>query len=219
MSNNPLIKNPALPVVDLRGVPSDEKQGVMAVFEDLAAGAELIGRAGARWVRLTEGTRTKVLEGVPSHWREFLGRLQRVGEGSLHPQLYAVAGRAAQTLGKLPMAEQERYLSERLPVVVEKDGGFDLQRMDVALMSELQRQQVFAKQADGSYLVRSRTAQEVWLKERRAKEATKRLADRQLVVKRPWWTVRGARCFVDPAKVKLGLTRAEVVAILKDMGG
>lgn len=209
-----------LPALDLRGLPVDEREGVAAVFADLAAGAELIQRAGMRWVRLEGSTRDKVLASVPSHWREFLARLQRVGTGELHPQLYAVGGRAATTLGRLPLAEQERYLTDRLPVVIEKGGAFDLVRKDVASLSEIERKQVFAKQADGSYVVRSRTAQELWLREHKAKLAARRLADRALSVVRPdRWSVKGGRVFVDPAKVKAGLTRAEVLAILRDLGG
>ena len=215
-----LTKTPVLPVVDLRGLEASERAGVLAVFSDLSEGAAMIQRAGDRWVRLAEETRAKVLEGVPSHWREFLARLQRVGEGSLHPQLYAVGGRAATTLGRLPLPEQERYLTERLPVVIEKGGAFDVVRKDVAVLSEVERKQVFARLADGSFVVRTRTAQEVWIKEQRAKQAARRLADRALTVVRPdRWTVKGQRVFVDPAKVKAGLTRAEVLAILRDLGG
>ncbi|MDB6137191.1 MAG: hypothetical protein JWO94_263 [Verrucomicrobiaceae bacterium] len=211
------LESPML-TIDYRGIPTDERAVLSSIFEDIAGAAAQIQRAAGRWVRLSEETRAKVLKVVPGYAAQFLERLQRVGEGSLHPQLYAVNGHAANALGKLPMELQEKFLSERIPVAITKDGAADILRMDIAAMSAEQYRQVFARKKEGVFVMRTVPEQRAWLKQQASQASAKRLTEGAKVITRIGrWVVKGGRAYVEPAKVKTGLTRADVVQLIKDM--
>lgn len=214
MSNT--LTKPAISL-DLRGMSAEDKAVVTSIFDDLAAAGDRIKRAAQRWVRLDDAVREQVTASVPMHYREFLGRLQRIGEGSLHPQLYAAPGRAAATLGRLPMEAQERFLSERIPVAVVKAGANDILRIDVLAMDDKQRRQVFKTTATG-YEVRSISEQRAWLRDEEARLAAKKMVDTKLRITRAGrWYVENKRAFIDVDKAKTGLTRGDVVQLLKDL--
>jgi hypothetical protein len=203
--------------LDLRGLSNEDKATVTSIFDDLQSAGDKIKRAGQRWSRLDDAVRAQVIEGVPMHYREFLHRLQRIGEGSLHPQLYAAPGRAAATLGRLPMEAQERFLSERIPVAVVKGGSADVLKMDVLAMDDRTRRQVFKRTGD-MLEIRSVTEQRAWIAAENAKATAKRLTDTRLRITRAGrWFVEKGRAYIDKDKAKTGLTRADCIQLMKDL--
>lgn len=203
--------------LDLRGLDAADKAAVLSIFEDLAKAGDMIKSAGDRWARLEPDVRQQVIDGAPGHYREFLHRLQRIGEGTLHPQLYAAPGRAASTLGRLPIETQERFLSERISVAIVKDGTPDVIKMDVLAMDDPTRRQVF-KRVDGHLEIRSVSEQRAWLNDERTRKAAARLADRSLRITRAGrWYVEKGRAYIDRDKAKNGFTRADAVQLLKDL--
>lgn len=219
MNPSTALTKPAPFTVSLTGVSAEDKAAVTSIFEDLQAAGERIKRAGTRWCRLDESVRQRVLESVPGHWHEFLSRLQRVGEGTLHPQLYAVGGRAAATLGRLPIEAQEVYLRDRIPVAILKDGKPDQIRMDVMQMSDAIRRQVFQATPTG-YTVRTIAQQRAWIRQQTeavAARKAKNAASMARITRVGRWVAERGMIFVTPEKAKSGLTRQDVDQIVKDL--
>jgi len=214
--SSPLAK--PLLTLDLRGVSAEDREVVASILTDLAGAADKIRRAGERWVRLDEAVRDKVMTSVPGHYRPFLERLQRVGDGSLHPQLYSASGRGVTRLEKLPMEEQHRYLTELIPVAVGKDGG-DTKRVDVAAMDGAMQRQVFERVEGNRWRVRTVQEQRAWLRDDKAKQAAKKLTEAHMtkITRVGRYVLEKGRIFPDASKVKEGFTRADVVQMLKDL--
>lgn len=207
---------------EVRGLSQDDRAILAEILNDLAKAVEGIRRAALKWVALSGAARRRILAETPPTWRFYLQKLQRVGEGTLHPQLYHAAGLAARYLGRLPLPEQERYLRERIPVVtLDGRGRTDERLMDVEEMDDGERQQVF-KTAGDTVVVRTPEEQRAWLEERarRKAEAEARHIGDVDVVRRPGrWRVERGHIYVEPEKAKSGLTLRDVRTMLKDLGG
>ena len=203
--------------LDLRGVSQEHRDLLNGVFDDLSRSMSGVMSAARKWVRLPEDVREKVREGAPEMWKRFLTKLQRVGEGTLHPQLYALSGTAASTLGKLPVNEQEKWLTERIPVAL-ADG--DTRRVDVSEMTAEQRRQVFGRDENGEFFVRNLAQQRGWqadeAKAKNAKQAAAKMAG-AVITRAGRWRVEAGRLWLDAALFKEGMTRAHLVAMLKDL--
>ena len=218
LSPNP---KPVLNLDALRGVSPQDKAAVASVFDDLAGAADKIRRAGLRWMNLSEELRAKVMKELPGYMVPFMQRLERVGSGSLHPQLYAVGGRAAAALGRLPLDQQELYLTEQIPVAITRgDGRPDVRRMDVADMGQTEWLQVFERRPDRSVSVRTIAQQRAWLAEQAVTKKAGRIVAGAIKVDKPGrWRVQGTRAFPDPVKVKTGFTRQDLIQMIKDIDG
>lgn len=213
-----LATKPTLNLDAVKGITPADRAAIQAVFADLAGAADSILRAARRWVALAEDVRERVTKELPAYMVPFMNRLARVGSGTLHPQLYAVGGRAAITLGRLPIEQQDLYLTERIPVaIVKADGRPDVRRMDVADMGHAEYMQVFERHPDRSVTVRTVAQQRAWLADRAAKESAARVAGRTVKINRAGkWKVMGTRVYVDDVKVRTGLTRQDLLLMLKD---
>lgn len=205
--------------MEIEGISKGDREILADILNDARLSAERLARAAAKWVSLPEGTRAKVVEQCNPSLRDFWSRLSRVGEGLLHPQLVMIGGKAASCLGKLPLEDQERYLRERVPVVVRRGRGFDTRLVDVAEMTEEQRRQVFKVADSGAVAVRDEEAQKAYFANRAAQLLVEReKADAMKKVERVGWLVEGGRVWVKPEKVESGLTRRDVVTMLRDLG-
>jgi len=203
--------------VEVTGLSRPEHDVLLEIMADIKRSLDGIRRAAARWVELPERARAKIVEQTRPSLRDFWAKLERVGVGALHPQLATVSGLAARYLGKLDIGEQERFLREGLPVVEVKRGRYDTRLMDVVLMSEEQRKQVF-KVAGQGCAVRTVEEQQVWLADQAAKRLLRQeAADRLKKVDRVGWSVAGGRVFVKPARVESGLTLRDLETMLKDL--
>lgn len=129
--------------VEIEGISKAEREMLADILNDARLSAERLAKAASKWVSLSVESREKIAAQSNPSLRDFWERLTKVGEGLLHPQLVMIGGKAAACLGKLPLDDQERYLRERLPVVVRRGRGFDVRLVDVAEMTEDQRRQVF----------------------------------------------------------------------------
>lgn len=216
--SSPFALSTTIEVDTLRGISPDDKRILSEILTDLTGAADRIRRAGSKWVSLSEKTRDKVLENIPSTWKVFFQRLQRVGEGSLHPHLYSATGYAASCLGRLPIEEQDKYIRELIPVSVMSGRTPDVLRIDVEDMSAAQRSQVF-KQAGKSVSIRSIPEQRAWLAEQKRKQDKEDDAELGLtdITRAGRWRVHKGRVFIDPDKVESGLTKKDVALMLRDL--
>ena len=209
----------AMPAFEITGLSGEHRAALDEILRDLQTSVDRLAKAARRWVELPEKVRARIVEQTNPSFREFWRRLEAVGSGALHPQLATVGGTAARLLGKLPLAEQGRYLSERIPVVVARGRGWDVRLVDVAEMSEDQRKQVFKLASDGSVTLRTEEGQKQWLAERAAKRLLERQAGEALKrVERAGWIVERGRVFPKPHLVEAGLTPAQLAKMLTDLG-
>lgn len=205
--------------VQVTGITRAEQEALADILGDVKGSMDRLMRAARKWVDLPEKTRGKIVEQTQAALRPFWARLERVGLGLLHPQLAGVGGRAEALLGRLPLADQERYLAEGMPVAVVRGRGYDQKLVDVSLLSEEQRNQVFKVATDGTVTVREFEAQKAWLADKAARALTLAAAADDLVkVERPRWKVEKGRVWLKGQAVEAGLTKKDLLAILKDMG-
>ena len=203
--------------VEVTGLSRPEQEVLVEIMADIKKSLDGIRRAAAKWVELPERARAKIVEQTRPSLRDFWAKLERVGSGMLHPQLATVSGLAARYLGKLGIEEQERFLRDGIPVVEVKRGRYDTRLMDVVMMSEEQRKQVFRVAGQGC-AVRTVEEQQVWLADQAAKRLLKSEAtDRLKKVDRVGWSVAGGRVFVKAARVESGLTLRDLETMLKDL--
>ena len=205
--------------VEVEGLTKGERETLAEILNDARLSAERLARAGARWVEMSEVSRQKIVAQSNPSLRDFWARLERVGHGMLHPQLVMIGGRAASYLGKLPLEEQDRYLRERVPVVVRRGKGWDVKLVDVAEMSEDQRRQVFKVADDGSVAVRDEEGQKGYFANRAAQlMVEKSRLDGMKKVERIGWSVESGKVFVKKDKADTGLTRRDLLTMLRDLG-
>lgn len=203
--------------VEVTGLSKPEHEVLVEIMADIKRSLDGIRRAATRWVELPERARAKIVEQTRPSLRDFWAKLERVGAGALHPQLATVSGLAARYLGKLPIEEQERFLRDGIPVVEVKRGKYDARLLDVVLMSEEQRKQVFRVAGQGC-AVRTEEEQKVWLADQAAKRLLRQeAADRLKKVDRVGWSVQGGKVFVKPARVEAGLTLRDLETMMKDL--
>lgn len=205
--------------VDVDGLSTADRATLGEILNDARLSAQALARAAGKWVGMSEGARRKIVEGSSRSLRDFWGRLERVGAGRLHPQLVMIGGNAAVWLGKLPIEDQDRYLRDRIPVVVKKGRTWDTRLIDVAELNEEQRRQVFKENEETkAVVVRDEEMQKSYLAARAAAllvlEETRQGLKR---VERVGWKVERGRVFVADVKVEEGLTRANLLQMLRDL--
>lgn len=207
-----------LPSFEITGLTAEQRTILDEIMRDLQTSVDRLNRAAKKWIELPEKVRAKIIDQTNPSFREFWRRLEAVGSGTLHPQLATVGGLAARLLGRLPLEDQERYLSERLPVVVPRGRGWDLKLIDVADLTEDQRKQVFKVSSDGSVMLRGDEAQKEWLAARAAKRMVELQAGAVLKkVERTGWTVERGRVWPKPSLVESGITKAQLERMLSDL--
>lgn len=201
--------------VEVTGLSKAEQEVLAAIMADIKRGLDATLRAARAWVEMSEKARGRIVAQTQPSLREFWTKLEGVGMGKLHPQLATMSGLAARHLGKLELAEQERFLREGIPVAALR--GKDFRLVDVVSMSEEQRKQVFT--AGGlTSRVRSVDEQRNWLADQAARRVLKREAAAGLKsVDRVGWSVQGGRVFVKAARVESGLTKRDLAVMLKDL--
>ncbi len=205
--------------VEIEGITKAERELLADILNDARLSAERLAKAAAKWVSLSVESREKVAAQSNPSLREFWARLTKVGEGLLHPQLVMIGGRAATCLGKLPLEDQERYLRERLPVVVRRGRGFDTRLVDVAEMTEDQRRQVFKVADSGAVTVRDDEAQKAYFANRAAQMLVEQeRQDGMKKVERVGWRVEGGKVWLKEEKVESGITRRDLLTMLRDLG-
>lgn len=205
--------------VQVDGLTKREQELLADILNDARLSVERLRQAAAKWMELGEETRAKIVQQSGKSLLDFWAKLTRVGSGLLHPQLVLVGGKACTMLGKLPLEDQERYLRDRIPLVVRKGRGFDVRLMDVGELSEEQRKQVFRENDDGSVVVRDEEEQKTYF----ARKAAALLVEQSKLdslkkVERTGWRVEQGRVWVKPDKVEDGLTRKDLLIMLKDLG-
>lgn len=214
---NPTAITTTIPV-EVTGLSRAEHELLASIMQDIKRGLDATLRAARTWLELPAKARAKIVEQTRPSLRDFWTKLERVGTGQLHPQLATVSGLAARYLGKLGIQEQERFLRDGIPVV-SPSRGRDVRLVDVVLMSEDQRKQVFKVAGDG-VAVRSVEEQKHWLADQAARRVLRDEAKSTLKkVDRVGWSVEKGRVFVKPGRVKEGLTRRDLETMLRDLEG
>ena len=218
VSSNTLTLKISPLTLDVDGLSPAEREALVDIMNDVKLSAEKLQSAARRWVELSLETRAKVRKHSNPSLREFWVRLERVGEGALHPQVVMIGGKAGSILGKLPIEDQARYLSEGVDVVVRKGRGWDVRKLHVGELNESQRRQVFKEDDQGGVVVRDREMQEIYMARRAAAELVSReRADALKKVDRKGWRVEGGRVYVKPDAAKNGLRMTDLLLMVRDL--
>jgi hypothetical protein len=204
--------------VEVTGLSKAEHELLNSIMADIKRGLDATMRAARTWLALSEKARARIVEQTRPSLRDFWTKLERVGAGELHPQLATVSGVAARYLGKVSLAEQELYLRDGIPVVLATRSR-DVRLVDVVMMSEEQRKQVF-KVAGAGWAVRTVEEQKHWLADQAARRLLRQEAKSTLKkVDRVGWSVERGRVFVKAGRVKEGLTKRDLETMLRDLEG
>lgn len=118
------------------------------------------------------------------------------------PQLLIDYSPGARLLSRLPKQLQTKYYSEPLPLLIEKDGGFEVLRVDLRNLTPEQARQVFADDH-----VRTEAEQRAWIEDRKALSAVP--AKTNL----PYRIVRDELLVMIPCK----FTRRDLARLLSEM--
>lgn len=131
------------------------------------------------------GIEAEILEQCRSATRADLNRLKAIGRGTLHPLLADGGSCGRQALGRLPIADQEKYLENPIPVIVREQGKTDVLLIAIDDLTREQCRQVFARDH-----VRTTAEQSAWL----ASQATfaKPITDSAP----PLYTIRRGHCVI-----------------------
>ena len=110
-------------------------------------------------------------------------RLEQVGAGELHPRLVTAQGLSARYLSRLPIAQQDKYLTNRFDVAVGED---DVLKVDLNEMTTEYRRQVFDTTSPSHIKVRTIAQQRAWLAQEKVKTtAEKTRLNRMTSIDRP----------------------------------
>ena len=97
--------------------------------------------------------------------------------------------------------------------------GFDTRLVDVAEMTEDQRRQVFKVSDSGAVTVRDEEAQKSYFSNRAAQLLVEQeRQDGMKKVERVGWRVEGGKVWVKEDKVESGITRRDLLTMLRDLG-
>lgn len=204
-----------------------EVEGVLSVVkgaEDKKRAAKILAgmgqltqqglEIGRELAAMSEENAVKFISVFPRSARQLLENCLRVGKGELAPELLLKTDRATKALGRLPIVEQRKWATELIPVVLKKDDGFDVLRMDILDMNDDLRRQVMADDR-----IRDEGAQKAYILEAERKQRLKENKGSTMdVLRRPGkWTIRNGRCYLEPEKIEAGLTKADAMKIYRDL--
>jgi hypothetical protein len=196
------------------GVPKDTWLDFVAGIKCLDNAAADILKAGQLFASISDAQWIKISKAAASPIRRTLEHARDVGRGVLLPQLATASGSYVTRLRSFPVSEQERLLHEPIEVACVKAGQPDKVLVRVPDMEPEQVRQVFRR--DGlKWAQRNVDEQRAWL-DLQAKQQSRKPSNKE--ISRPGrWTVREGRVFLASAKVKAGLTRADIEGIIRDM--
>ena len=204
---------------DLRSLSKEHVETISEIMRHIKGASDQIVRAARKWVELPDDVRDKVIEGTPGTLRSIWDRLDKIGRGTLSPMLYASYGHNHNVLARLPLPEQEKYLTEKISVAIVNNGRNDIQRIDIDDLGPALRLQVFQIDRTGKASVRSVAQQRAWLVEQERKKHARAKLDAGITkIDRPGrWRIEKNRAFIDPSKLAAGLTLTEILQIAKDL--
>jgi hypothetical protein len=175
---------------------------------------------GKMLCKMSDEGREELLAAVPAATQDVFRRLQAVGEGHLTPQAVFLRGRVATLMARLPVAEQEKVMNERVQLLLRgPDGKTDTIMADPATMSAAQIKQVF--RAAGSHVgLRTPAEQAAWLDECDRRERSKSTRpSAQVYIQRPDYVVEGGKVYPKPHLCEDGISARMLRKMTADLRG
>lgn len=117
---------------------------------------------------------------------EMIYAFERIGRKQLHPKLMLSDGPGVRKLRRLSYHQQEKFLNEPLPMLINNEGSWESLSVDIHNLTKAQADQVF----DGD-CVRTLQQQRAWIEDHKAKRSVLqydepfRITGRKLVVMEP----------------------------------
>jgi len=127
----------------------------------------------------------KVCEAHPDIQIDTVLAFERIGRGMLNPRLLLNDCHGFRKLRRMPKHLQEKYLTEPVPLLINKDGEWQTLKTDVRNLSAQQVNQAFDREG-----VRTEAQQRAWLEDRAVMEAVQiddayRISGRKLIILSP----------------------------------
>lgn len=107
-----------------------------------------------------------IMEYCPDITEEILSRFEAIGRGQLHPKTLLNNSPGMRRLRMLPYSDQQRFLTEPVEVLVQRESGVDTLKVSVKDLTPRQAQQVISPNG-----VRSLSAQRAWIESRKSHSA------------------------------------------------
>lgn len=169
--------------------------------ELLYEGVRAWEKAGKMLVNMTKRNpkvKEKILREHPEISSSILAKLEAVGRGIMKPELLLSDATPYRLARDLPVSDQERLLEDsQIPLVVEKDGSFDVIHADFRHLNSKQSKQVFSKDH-----IRSEAEQRAYLE-----------ASRKTPPKKDWEMVDGMVVFRKGAKMTVSQLSSIIEAV------
>lgn len=195
-------------------IRSDAWAGFREGLKCLDNAAADIAKAGRLFADISEPQWDRLVANAPAPLRRTLGHCRAVGKGLLMPQLATASGEYVSRLRAFPIADQEKYLFDPVEVTVRSQGSWDTVMQRVTEMDSATIKQVFAK-SGRKWTLRTADQQKSWMIADDRREARRQPS---AVINRPGrWKVDDGRVYLAAAKVRTGLSRADVEGIQRDL--
>lgn len=155
---NSSMKNSITPQVIINEIVSHFQKGIDAWIQ---AGEKLVEAIETHHLNIHEIAENT---GIPL---DVLSALEKIGRHQLNPGLLIAEYPAARHMERLPLSEQTRLLEHPVEVLLVRDDGTDILRIQVRNMTSGQARQVFARDH-----VRPIDEQRAWIEAQRTTAAT-----------------------------------------------
>lgn len=203
----------------LATLPEADRAIAEKIISRISAIAEDIAEVGKMLCEMSDKGREELMEAFPAATRDIFRRIHRVGQGQLAPRAVFIRGRAGELISRLPVAEQERVIEERIPVVtVHPSGQKDEFLGDPAVMSTQQLKQVFRSTGEQT-AIRTPAEQLAWIDEQARRQAEREKAKPATYIERPDYVVEKGKVFPKPHTCEDGFTVRQLRKMLADLRG
>jgi|SRR5581483_9663783 len=145
---------------------TDSVQTFINLFHGAQSSLIALGEHTAASIDADPDFADKVCLAYPELTMEFIHKCELVGRKKLHPRLVISEGPGVSRLRRMPLALQEKFISQPLPLVIRKDNNVEILNVDLLNLSADQAKQVFDCEKQE---VRSEAAQRAWLEDQAAK--------------------------------------------------
>lgn len=203
--------------INLSGLNRAEITLANKVMEHLSGAIDCVAKAAEAWIQMQPETQLRFIDSTPSSMRHVWERLDAVGRGTLAPQLVLMNGRGPMHLAKLPVDQQEQYLAEKIPVLIDNK----MHELAVTELSGRQVKQVFSVRGK-KVSVRSIPKQRAWLKRQEQIELKNqsddaRHASRKKIVRDGKWRAERGKVYFNDDFASKGITATDLRAALRDL--
>lgn len=145
--------------------------GILRFAQLVQRGIDAWTEAGKLLVEMIDAdptARDRIIDECPDLTAEILARFEAIGRNQLHPKTLLNNSPGMRRLRQLPFSEQQKFLSEPVPVLIRGDKGPETLNIQVQNLTTQQAMQAFS-----AHSFRPLEAQRAWVESRRPQRMSK----------------------------------------------